>query len=101
MTSLRSLPPTVGGLFAVALLAGAPLTSAYATDNSAYDNQEPNIYAPPTPMTVWGVPRTSIDDGLAMSSDGRLASLCPQALADPGAFSPRIVAECEGGPMVR
>jgi hypothetical protein len=40
MTSQRSLPLNVGGLFAVALFAGAPLTSAYAIENSARDNDD-------------------------------------------------------------
>ena len=98
MTLHRSTRSTVGGLFAVALLAAVPFTPALAD----YSPPTPNIYAPPTATTYWGVPRTSADDGSMMSNGGRrLANLCPAVVADPGAYRPQIVAECEGGSTLR
>jgi len=99
MTSHRSLRSTVGGLLAVAFLAAAPFTPALAGIADNGNNAPmPNIYAPPTATTVWGVPRTSFYDGSRIGySDGRMANICPEALAQPGAFRPSVVAECERG----
>ncbi|MGA2492793.1 MAG: hypothetical protein ABSF67_07545 [Roseiarcus sp.] len=103
MTSHRSLRSTVGGLLAVAFLAAAPFAPAWAdTVSNGNNSPEPNIYAPPTATTFWGVPRTSADDGSTISyGGGRLANLCPAVVADPGAYRPQIVAECEGGSTLR
>ena len=98
MTLHRSTRSTVGGLFAVALLAAAPFTPALAS----YSPPTPNIYAAPTATTYWGVPRTSADNSATMSYGGeRLANLCPAVVADPGLYRPQIVAECEGGSNLR
>jgi hypothetical protein len=67
MTTHRSLRSTVGGLLAVALLAAVPFAPALASNNDNGNNSpEPNIYAPPTATTYWGLPRTSNDEGFTM-----------------------------------
>lgn len=102
MTSHRTLRSTVGGLLAVALLTAAPFAPALADNTLTNGNNAPmpNIYAPPTATTYWGVPRTSAEfDSTTSYGNGRTASICPEALAQPGAFRPSVVAACERGAM--
>jgi hypothetical protein len=96
MTLHRPTRSTLGGLLAVSLVAAAPFTPALAGYGYGPNGPEPNIYAPSTATTVWGVETTAPGENPVY--EGALATnLCPEALAQPAAFQRRVVADCERG----
>jgi len=104
MTLHHPLRSTFGGLLAVSILAAVPLAPALA--NSSESSDAPNIYDPsfyygpsysaPGGEAPWMVNHSTV----AFAGGGEAPNICPQALAQPDLYRPRVVAECERGGIV-
>jgi hypothetical protein len=98
----HSMRSSLGGLLAVSLLA-VSLAPALASQSDSRD--PPNIYDPSFYGHSYSAPGgeapwTANHSTVAFGGGGEAPNICPQVLAQPDLYRPRVVDECDRGAVV-